>query len=169
GTFTLVNGHGGEGPIGPGYDFGVAESVTAADYDVDGFVDLAVTNGILFYPFGFGGPDTLIRNRGNLNHWIELDLVGVRSNANGMGAKVFVTAGGVTQLREQNGGYHRWSQDHQRIHVGLADNELVDEIRIEWPSGAIDTYTDVPADALYDAVEETSLLQAELGPPVKTV
>ncbi len=169
GTFSVVNVHGGEGPVGSGYDFGVAESVISADYDVDGFVDLAVVNGILFYPFGFGGPDTLIRNRGNNNHWVELDLIGVTSNGNGMGAKVFVTAGGVTQLREQNGGYHRWSQNHQRIHVGLADNDVIDEIRIEWPSGANDVYTNVAADRLYDATEEASLLPADMGPAVETV
>lgn len=169
GTFAVVTVHGGEGPVGSGYDFGVAESVIAADYDVDGFVDLAVVNGILFYPFGFGGPDTLIRNRGNTNHWVELDLIGVTSNGNGMGAKVFVTAGGVTQLREQNGGYHRWSQDHQRIHVGLADNEIIDEIRIEWPSGAVDVHTNVAADQLYDATEDTSFLPADMGPAVATV
>jgi len=169
GTFSVVSVHGGEGPVGSGYDFGVAESVVAADYDVDGFMDLAVVNGILFYPFGFGGPDTLIRNRGNNNHWVELDLIGVASNGNGMGAKVYVSAGGVTQLREQNGGYHRWSQDHQRIHFGLADNTVIDEIRIEWPSGAIDVYTNVTADRLYDAIEETSLLPANMGPAVATV
>ncbi len=168
GTFQAVTLHGGEGPVGSGYDFGVAESVIAADYDVDGFVDLAVVNGILFYPFGFGGPDTLIRNLGNDNHWVELDLIGVTSNGNGMGAKVYVTAGGVTQLREQNGGYHRWSQDHQRIHVGLADNAVIDEIRIEWPSGATDVHTNVAANVLYDAIEETSLLPADLGLPVVT-
>jgi len=169
GTFSLVSAHGGEGPVGSGYDFGVAESVIAADYDVDGFVDLAVVNGILFYPFGFGGPDTLIRNRGNSNHWVELDLIGVTSNGNGMGAKVFVTAGGITQLREQNGGYHRWSQNHQRIHVGLAGNDTIDEIRIEWPSGAVDVHTNVAADFLYDAIEETSLLPADMGPAIATV
>jgi len=168
GTFTLVGTHGGEGPIGPGFDFGVAESVVAGDYDVDGFMDLAVANGILFYPVGYGGPDTLLRNRGNGNHWIEMDLIGVTSNGNGMGAKVYVTAGGVTQLREQHGGYHRWSQDHQRIHVGLAGNTVVDEIRIEWPSGAVDVYTNVAADSLYNVTEETSLLPADLGPPVTT-
>ena len=169
GTFTAVAVHGGEGPVGSGYDFGVAESAIAADYDIDGFVDVAVSNGILFYPFGFGGPDTLIRNRGNNNHWVELDLIGVTSNGNGMGAKVYVTAGGVTQLREQNGGYHRWSQDHQRIHVGLADNTMINEIRIEWPSGAVDVYNNIAADRLYDVTEETSLLPAELGAPVRTV
>ena len=52
-----------------------------------------------------------------------------------MGAKVYVTAGGVTQRRDQNGGVHSSSQDHQRLHFGLAQNEQVERIEIEWPSG----------------------------------
>ena len=46
---------------------------------------------------------------------------------------------------------------------------MIDEIRIEWPSGAVDVHTNVVSNVLYDAVEETSLLPAELGPPVTTV
>ncbi|BFM08448.1 ASPIC/UnbV domain-containing protein [Halioxenophilus aromaticivorans] len=168
GTFTEVSSHGGEGPVGPGNEFGIAEAAVVADYDVDGFVDLAVVNGLLFYPFGFGGPDNLFRNKGNGNHWIEIDLNGVTSNGPGLGAKVYVTAGGVTQMREQNGGYHRWAQNHQRLHFGLAGNTTIDEIRIEWPAGQVDVYTNVSADQLYNAIEARNLEPAVLGPEVKT-
>jgi uncharacterized protein YijF (DUF1287 family) len=73
-----------------------------------------------------------------------------------VGAKVLVTAGGVTQYREQNGGYHRWSQNYSRIHVGLAANETAD-VKIQWPSGATDTFTGVAANAVYRATEGQSL------------
>jgi len=165
GTFEEVLSHGGEGPVGAGLEFGVAESIATADYDVDGFMDLAVTNGLLFYPVSLGGPDTLLRNRGNNNHWIEMDLNGTVSPRAAIGAKVFVTAGGVTQLREQAGGHHRWAQNHSRIHFGLADNTVVDEIRIEWPSGAVDTYSGVAADRLYEVNENINIVPAVLGPP----
>jgi len=166
GTFTEVLNHGGEGPVGAGLPFGAADSVITADYDVDGFMDLAVSNGLLFYPVSFGGPDTLIRNRGNSNHWVEFDLIGTVSPNAAIGAKVFVTAGGVTQLREQSGGYHRWSQNHSRIHFGLAQNTVIDEIRVEWPSGEVDVHTNVAADALYDVTENGSVTPAILGPDV---
>ena len=168
GSFSLVTGHGAEGPIGPGNEFGVAESIATADYDVDGFMDLAVVNGLLFYPYGLGGPDSLFRNAGNDNNWVQFDLIGTTSNRNGMGAKVYVTAGGITQLREQNGGYHRWSQNDQRLHFGLAQNTVIDEIRIEWPSGEVDTFTNVGASQLYAATEGGSLMPVALGPEVKT-
>lgn len=163
GTFQEISNHGGEGPVGAGLDFGVADSVITADYDVDGFMDLAVANGLLFYPVSLGGPDTLIRNHGNSNHWIEIDLIGTVSPRAAIGAKVYVTAGGVTQLREQSGGYHRWSQNHSRIHFGLADNTVVDEIRVEWPSGEEDIFTNVAADKLYDLVENGTVTEAVLG------
>jgi len=128
GTFQLVaNAGGASGPTGIGV--GVGENVVVADYDVDGFLDLYVTNGLNIYPeepllTNRGGPDELYHNignsNGNSNSWIELDLVGTVSNRSGVGAKVYATANGVTQLREQNGGYHRWAQNHQRIHFGLA-------------------------------------------------
>lgn len=153
GTFVEVSSHGGEGPVGPGVEFGLSDSVTTGDYDLDGFVDLMVTNGLLYYPVGFGGPDTLLRNQGNGNHWIEMDLLGTISPNDAIGAKVYVTAGGVTQLREQSHGYHRWSQNHQRIHVGLGSNTLIDEVRIEWPSGQVDVFTNLTVDALYDVTE----------------
>ena len=56
------------------------------------------------------------------------------------------------QLRDQNGGYHRWSQNHMRIHFGLADNTLVD-LRVEWPSGQIDLHDSVAVDRLYRITE----------------
>lgn len=167
GNFTEVENFGAVGPVGTSFDKGVGESVAMADYDVNGFLDLYVTNGLLFLPFGEGGPEKLYRNRGNDNHWLQMDLQGTRSNRDGLGAKVFVTAGGVTQMREQNGGYHRWSQNHQRIHFGLADNTSA-RVRIEWPSGEVDTYNNVQADRLYDAVEGTRLSRATLGPSTFT-
>ena len=166
GTFVEVVGHGGEGPVGSGLEFGLSDSVVTADYDIDGFMDLAVTNGLLFYPVSIGGPDSLFRNAGNSNHWLEIDLIGTVSPRAAIGAKVYVTAGGVTQLREQSGSYHRWSQNHARIHVGLGQNTTASEVRIEWPSGQVDVYANVSADQLYDATEGLDLTVPPLGPPI---
>lgn len=167
GTFVLVSNHGGEGPVGTGLELGVADSVVTADYDVDGFMDLGIANGLLYYPVSRGGPDSLLRNTGNSNHWVEIDLNGSNSNRQGVGAKIFATAGGVTQVREQNGGFHRWSQNHQRIHFGLAGNTSVN-IRVEWPSGQTDIYNNVNADQLYEAAEGGALTVATMGPVIET-
>ena len=127
------------------------DQVATADYDLDGFLDLFVTNGAGLGPPG--GPYQLFRNKGNDNNWLEIDLEGVESNRDGIGAQVFVTAGGVTQLREQSGEIHKWSQDHKRLHFGLADNTQVDSVEIRWPSGVVQQLENVEANQLLEVVE----------------
>ena len=156
GNFTEVVGAGGaEGPVG--YNLGRGESVSTGDYDLNGFLDLYLTNGLNLYPSppaSLGGPDVLLANLGNANSWIELELVGTVSNASAVGARVLATAGGVTQLREQNGGLHRWTQNHQRIHLGLGSNSEVD-LQIQWPNGLVENYDNVPANNIYKVTEGT--------------
>jgi hypothetical protein len=151
GTFTEISNAGGAaGRVGPavGTQAGTSESVVTADYDRDGFVDLLVTNGNNMRPVYLGGAKQLFRNRGNANHWLQLDLVGTASNRDAVGAKVYVKAGTVTQYREQNGGYHRWSQNFQRLHFGLKGNLRAD-VTVVWPNGASRTYYGLGADHLY--------------------
>jgi len=169
GTFTAVQNHGGEGIVGTGIEgrAGTSGMAITADYDVDGFMDVFVTNGNRLFPLlskdGFtgGGPSQFFRNvANNGNHWLEFDLQGVTSNRDGHGAKVFVTTGGVTQYREQNGQYHRWSQE--RLHFGLASNTTAD-VTIEWPDGTTDNFTGVTSDQLYLAVQGGALTPRSLA------
>jgi hypothetical protein len=151
GTFRRVaNAGGAAGLVGAavGDAAGTSESVILADYDADGFLDAFVTNGHNMRPQEYGGPKQLFRNLGNANHWLELELEGVASNRDGIGARIYVTAGGKTQYRERNGGYHRWSQNHKRIHVGLGTSIEAD-VRVEWPNGSSETFSGLRADSLY--------------------
>ena len=143
GTFRLVPEAGGAS----GSMTGRGDAVVTADYDRDGFLDLFVTNGAGLEPFG-NGPHQLFRNRGNGKHWVEIDLEGVKSNRDGIGASVELEAGGVVQRREQRGGMHGYAQNHQRMHFGLAHNTKVDRLRVRWPSGRVQHLTDVPADQI---------------------
>jgi len=158
GTFTAVPDAGGAaGPIGLAIADGVgtADSVITGDYDVDGFLDLFVTNGFNLQPLYTGGPNKLFHNNGNANHWIELDLVGVNSDRDATGARVYATANGITQLRVQDGRYHRWSQDAKRIHFGLAGAAAVD-LTIKWPSGTVQVLPGVAANRLYRITENSA-------------
>jgi hypothetical protein len=148
GTFRRVPGAAGA----PGSALGIADAVALADYDADGFLDLAVSNGRGMGPRSVG-PLQLYRNGGNANHWLELDLVGTRSSREAIGAEVRVTAGGRTQVRFQGGGVHRGAQDHARLHFGLGPHERVDELVVHWPSGARTTLSDVAADQVLRVVE----------------
>jgi len=137
GHFQIVKDTGGA----PGSLAGVGDSVTTVDFDGDGFLDLLVTNGesmgrSLGLPSDRGGYQ-LFRNVGNGNHWLKIDLEGTRSNRDGIGAIVRVTAGGVTQTRLQDGGVHHRGQNHSRLHFGLAKQAQVEKITVRWPSGVV--------------------------------
>lgn len=143
GTFVADGTAGGA----VGRSAGWADAATAADYDVDGFIDLYMTYD--------KQRSQLYRNRGNGNHWLQIDLKGTHSNRDGIGAQVYVTAGGKTQLREQNGGaLHRyWGQSDQRLHFGLGGNGSFTEIVVEWPSGRRQHIAGAAADRVITIVE----------------
>ena len=150
GTFIAIAGGGGAA----GTSLGDGDSVAMADYDLDGFLDLLVMNGRgPRTPLVNDAPYQLFRNQGNENHWLQIDLEGITSNRDGIGAQVFATAGGITQLREQSGGVHNQSQNHQRLHFGLAGNDVVDELLIKWPSGVEQKIENIPADQIIRIIE----------------
>jgi hypothetical protein len=130
---------------------GTADTVTVVDYDRDGFLDIFTTNGI--DENGPFGPSQLFRNQGNSNNWIQIDLEGRVSNRDGIGAQVFVTAGGITQLREQSGGVHKFAQDSSMLHFGLGQNRIIDEILVKWPSGIEQTLTNVSVNNFLEITE----------------
>ncbi len=133
---------------------GKGMSVTMGDYDLDGYLDLFVTNGRGVYPYN-NGPDQLYRNIGQGNNWLQVDLEGTISNRDGIGAKLFATTpDGKTQLRERNGGIHWAQQDQKRIHFGLAQNLKVSELIIYWPSGILQKLNDIPVNQVLHVVEE---------------
>lgn len=149
GTFIAVPDAAGA----TGTKLGVGDSVVTADYDLDGFLDLFVTNGRGAPNSSKDAPYQLFHNQGNDNHWLEVDLEGVVSNRDGIGAQVFVTAGDVTQLREQSGGVHMLSQNHQRLHFGLGNNSKVKELVVNWPSGRVQRVRNIPGDRLVRVIE----------------
>jgi hypothetical protein len=107
-------------------------SVIWADVDEDGDLDLLTADRA-------GDPWLhLFENRvGQDRHWIQLDLVGTTSNRDALGARVFLEAGGVTQLRDvRSSGGHSTNQTTRIVHFGLADNTSIDSLEIRWPAGA---------------------------------
>ncbi len=155
GTFSVVPGS--AGAVGPHLQAG--DRATMADYDLDGYLDIFTTNAILDnFPLSNAKQDrhevhALFRNKGGSNHWLMIDLKGTKSNRDGLGAKVFLTAGGVRQLREQNGGIRKDAQDHQRIHFGLGKNKVAESIEVVWPSGVRQTLEAIACDQVITITE----------------
>jgi hypothetical protein len=147
GHFKVVKGAGGAA----GSASGVGDSATTADIDGDGFLDLLLANGgsmgrSLGLPSDGGGYQLFRNAASSGNHWLMIDLEGTRSNRDGIGAVVKVTAGGVTQTRMQDGGVHHRGQNHARLHFGLAKQAQAEKISVRWPSGAVQELQAVKAD-----------------------
>ena len=111
--------------------------VSLFDYDGDGRVDVVVRN--------YRQPVQLLHNVGDPAHWIDVKLIGTRSNRDAVGARVLVTAGGMRQMREVHAGAGYLSGSSLVQHFGLGPAASVDRIEIHWPSGSVTTVTDVPA------------------------
>ncbi|MBI3416172.1 MAG: VCBS repeat-containing protein [Verrucomicrobia bacterium] len=132
-----------------------AESTGAAwgDYDNDGFLDLFVANGNSSLQ-----SNSLYRNSGNSNNWINFKLIGQFSNRAAIGAKVRVqaTIGGNTfwQLREISGGHGDSGQNDMRANFGLGDATNIDIVRIEWPSGIVQELHNVAAKQFLTVTEQ---------------
>ena len=149
GHFIEVSNAGGAA----GSNEGRGNQVISGDYDRDGFLDLFVTNGAGPPPFSNEGPHQLFHNKGNTNHWLEIDLQGTLSNRDGIGSVIELAAGGVTQLRSQGGGIHSFSQNHQRVHFGLGKHSRIDQITVKWPSGIVQHLHNVEADQILRITE----------------
>ena len=147
GVFSLIAEHGAEGATA-----GRADSVAMADYDEDGFLDLAVSNGYAAAPFN-AGPLQLFHNIGNGNHWIELDLEGTTSTREAWGAVVIARTGAVSQRREVSAGTHATAQNARRLHFGLGAFTTIDELEIRWPSGRVEILSGVEVDQRLRVVE----------------
>ena len=57
-----------------------------------------------------------------------------------------MTSGGVTQMREWRAGNNFSSQQPQEVHFGLGPARVVDELRVRWPDGSVQSFTGVRAD-----------------------
>jgi hypothetical protein len=106
------------------------------DIDNDGDIDVLVMN--------MNEPPSLLRNdSASANGWIAVQLQGVQSNAQGIGAVVAVTAGGHTQAQAVLSQASYYSHNDVRLHFGLGASRIAERIVVRWPSGVVDTMTAV--------------------------
>ncbi|MGE5459983.1 MAG: CRTAC1 family protein [Solirubrobacterales bacterium] len=129
-----------------------SRSAAMADYDLDGRMDL--------YVFNQGGQPKLFRNVTDVTgkHWLEIDLNGTLSNADGCGAWVVATLDSGAKLLRQVfcGSVGLASGSWPSLHYGLGSSTSVSSLRIEWPSGVVQTLSDVAADQLLTVTEPTT-------------
>ena len=126
--------------------------VTFVDIDEDGDLDVYAQLGG-HYP-GDHARNAFYRNlKGNRNHWIELDLRGVKSNRYAVGAQVTVKAGGAIFYREVKGSEGFGATSPYLVHIGLGANAAAESIDIRWPGGATQSLAGVAANHILQVTE----------------
>jgi len=119
----------------------VGRGAAYADINNDGRLDLLLSTN--------GGPVYLFRNEAQgaaaSNRSLRIKLVGTKSNRDGIGTVVKLTAGGETQTEMLRSGSSYLSASELVLTFGLAHNEKAETIEIHWPSGQTDRLSSVPA------------------------
>lgn len=118
---------------------GDGRSAVAADLSGDGMLDVIVRQ-------TGGGSLLVFENRFPRRHFLDVSLRGTQSNSAGVGARLVARVNGRSQTRELYPSNTFMSQSAPQVHFGVGDAERVDELVIYWPSGAVQTLRDLPAD-----------------------
>jgi hypothetical protein len=108
-----------------------------------------------------GKPMILRPVGGPSNHWISFQLEGVKSNRLALNARVRAAAGDLVQLGEVVSGGSYLSQNDLRIHFGLGSHERVDKAEVLWPSGKVETLTNLAADRFYTVREGAGVVSSK--------
>jgi hypothetical protein len=126
----------------------VGRGAAAADYDRDGNIDVAVVAN--------GGGVTLLRNSGAVdNHWAELSLRQAGANAFGLGARVAISAGGITQAHVVGSSPSYLSHNDLTVHFGLGRADRIESVTVRWPVGEEESWRDLRVDELHQLVRAT--------------
>jgi hypothetical protein len=132
----------------------VARGVAFDDLDNDGRIDVVILSS--------RRPAVILRNETrNRNHWIQIVLHGVKTNRDGVGARVKVVAGDLVQIDEVHSGRGYQSHFGSRLHFGLGKHDRIDRIEVRWIGGGVDLLENVGADRLLTIQEGSS--PAETG------
>jgi len=148
GTFENVSGR-------MGADFQLPKAsrgVAVGDFDNDGDLDILVNNN--------GQAPQLLRNDGgNGNHWLSILLIGTRSNRDGVGARIKLSAGTLIQYDQKKGGMSYQSAQDPRLHFGLGSHTLIDLLEIDWPTGAKTKLENIKADQIIAIQEGAGIVE----------
>ncbi|MFQ6042094.1 MAG: CRTAC1 family protein [Candidatus Poribacteria bacterium] len=142
GTFTAVSAEMGAGmslkKVGRGAAFG--------DYDNDGDMDIFINN-------SNQTADLLRNDGGNRNNWLMIKTIGVKSNRDGIGTRIKVVSGSLSQIKEVNSGSGYLSQSDLRVLFGLGVHTKADLVELRWPSGLVERIRNVKAGQIITVTE----------------
>jgi enediyne biosynthesis protein E4 len=158
GKFEEVGGRSG-GSLAKKY---VGRAALSADFWNRGRQDLLMTN--------LEGAPVLLKNEvPAVGHWFRVKTVGTKSNRDGFGARVEITAEGSTRYAEVRAGSSFESSSDPRVHFGLGAATRVDAIVVRWPSGQVDRMGPEAADEEIVVREGSGIVQRDIEkrPPIR--
>ena len=148
GTFSEVANQAGsallEERVGRGAAFG--------DIDNDGDIDIIVAD-------LDGSPQLLRNDSSERNNSVLIKTIGVKSNRDGIGARVKIVSGDLTQIDEVRSGGSYLSQSDLRLHFGLEKRTKIDLLEIRWPSGVIDKLTNLGVNRILSIKEGKGVVE----------
>ena len=136
-------------------------STVAFDYDLDGDLDLFVSN-MDDYPFFYENTARLESNDNESKNFIKVLFEGMISNKSGLGSEVILWAGN-TKMKRLYHGAGLLSQNLNGVHFGLNDLKAIDSIEIIWDSGTRDKYFDLESNRHYIFQENIGFQEAEFN------
>jgi enediyne biosynthesis protein E4 len=156
GTFTDISEE-----AGPGIKAATsARGLAIGDLWNDGRVSAVISN-------MNAHPTLLVNQARNANHWIALRTVGTKSNRDGIGARITVSAGGRLRVDEVRSGSSYSSSSDMRVHFGLGTTDKIDYVQVRWTSGLIEKFQNLRADSLHELKEGTGVPEPLRTPPEK--
>src|SRR5467141_2680300 len=138
--------------LGPDFLRPIAgRGLATADFDNDGDTDIAIN-------VRGDYPELLRNDGGNTNHWLEVLLIGTRSNRDGIGSSLKLSSEGLVQVQQAKGGTSYMSASDSRILFGLGRRTKIEYLEITWPSGQVDRLKNVPVDRITAVKEGTGIV-----------
>ncbi len=135
----------------------VARGIAFDDLDNDGRIDVVILSS--------RHPAVVLRNESATgNHWLQIQLRGAKSNRDGVGARVKVVAGDLTQIAEVHSGRGYQSHFGSRLHFGVGRRSGVQRVEVRWVGGGTDVVENVAADQLVEITEGSSAARV-IRPP----
>ena len=142
GTFTDISADAGSGITAASSARGMA----IGDLWNDGRLSAVISN-------MNAHPMLLVNQLKNANHWITFHTVGTKSNRDGIGARITVSAGGRLRVDEVRSGSSYSSNSDMRVHFGLGATDRIDYIQVRWPSGLVERFQDLKPDSIHELKE----------------
>jgi hypothetical protein len=145
--------------------------ISFADYDGDGDLDLFIALGG-GYP-GDSAYNCLFQNPGHKRHWLQVKLVGTKTNRAALGARIEAEIKGADGksrfIRRMIGSNGSFGGNSLTEHLGLRDDNSVSRLTITWPtSGTTQTFHDVPADQSIVIKEGADRFEVQQRKPLET-